>query len=147
MLFLYLLTDRASPPGVRFLPFFLVQEKPQENRRLPLLPRMQRRRRPPPAGSVEGVVSTKFSDVLAFGGPAPERINGRLAMVGFVAAVGVELAKGTGLAAQVADGAGVPWFVATASITISLSIGGAIYFHEAGQLYNGFHSLSLSLSR
>ncbi|CAA7394784.1 unnamed protein product [Spirodela intermedia] len=37
-------------------------------------------------------------------------------MVGFVAALGVELARGTGLAAQVAEGAGVPWFVATASV-------------------------------
>ena len=32
-------------------------------------------------------VSTKFSDVLAFSGAAPERINGGLAMVGFVAAL------------------------------------------------------------
>ncbi|KAJ0026407.1 hypothetical protein Pint_07199 [Pistacia integerrima] len=38
-------------------------------------------------------VSTKFSDVLAFSGPAPERINGRLAMIGFVAAMAVEVAK------------------------------------------------------
>ncbi|KAI3880919.1 hypothetical protein MKW92_019802, partial [Papaver armeniacum] len=35
----------------------------------------------------------KFTDLLAFGGPAPERINGRLAMIGFVTAMGVELAK------------------------------------------------------
>ncbi|CAA7394835.1 unnamed protein product [Spirodela intermedia] len=70
----------------------------------------------PPPARPKAVVSTKFSDVLAFGGPAPERINGRLAMVGFVAALGVELARGTGLAAQVAEGAGVPWFVATASV-------------------------------
>ncbi|MQL00569.1 chlorophyll A-B binding protein, partial [Escherichia coli] len=39
-------------------------------------------------------MSTKFSDVLAFSGPAPERINGRLAMIGFVAAIAVELANG-----------------------------------------------------
>jgi hypothetical protein len=30
-------------------------------------------------------VSTKFSDLFAFGGPAPKRINARLSMVGFVA--------------------------------------------------------------
>ncbi|KAJ0024186.1 hypothetical protein Pint_07201 [Pistacia integerrima] len=36
-------------------------------------------------------VSTKFSDVFAFSGPAPERINGRLAMIGFVAAMAVEV--------------------------------------------------------
>ncbi|CAA6658510.1 unnamed protein product [Spirodela intermedia] len=71
---------------------------------------------PPRTPPWPAVVSTKFSDVLAFGGPAPERINGRLAMVGFVAALGVELARGTGLAAQVAEGAGLPWFVATASV-------------------------------
>ncbi|MCH88409.1 early light-induced protein chloroplastic-like [Trifolium medium] len=39
-------------------------------------------------------MSTKFSDLMAFSGPAPERINGRLAMIGFVAAMGVEIAKG-----------------------------------------------------
>ncbi|KAF6173396.1 hypothetical protein GIB67_027091 [Kingdonia uniflora] len=38
-------------------------------------------------------VRTKFTDVLAFSGPAPERINGRLALIGFVAALGVELAR------------------------------------------------------
>uniref|UniRef100_A0A453II58 Uncharacterized protein n=1 Tax=Aegilops tauschii subsp. strangulata TaxID=200361 RepID=A0A453II58_AEGTS len=36
-------------------------------------------------------------DALAFSGPAPERINGRLAMVGFVAALSVEAARGGGL--------------------------------------------------
>uniref|UniRef100_A0A452ZFM0 Early light-induced protein n=1 Tax=Aegilops tauschii subsp. strangulata TaxID=200361 RepID=A0A452ZFM0_AEGTS len=36
-------------------------------------------------------------DALAFSGPAPERINGRLAMVGFVAALTVEAARGGGL--------------------------------------------------
>lgn len=38
--------------------------------------------------------SRKFSDVFAFSGPAPERINGRLAMVGFAAALSMELFKG-----------------------------------------------------
>ncbi|OAY69276.1 Early light-induced protein 1, chloroplastic [Ananas comosus] len=60
-------------------------------------------------------VSTKFSDVLAFSGPAPERINGRLAMVGFVSAVAVELAKGDGIFAQLSNG-GVPWFLFTAAL-------------------------------
>ncbi|KAI7732895.1 hypothetical protein M8C21_015373 [Ambrosia artemisiifolia] len=45
---------------------------------------------PPPSAPK---VSTKFSDVLAFSGPAPERINGRLAMIGFVSALAVELVK------------------------------------------------------
>ncbi|KAF7149827.1 hypothetical protein RHSIM_Rhsim02G0029300 [Rhododendron simsii] len=38
---------------------------------------------PPPKAKV----STNFFDVLAFSGPAPERINGRLAMTGFVTAI------------------------------------------------------------
>ncbi|KAJ0093063.1 hypothetical protein Patl1_25292 [Pistacia atlantica] len=64
-------------------------------------------------------VSTKFSDVLAFSGPAPERINGRLAMIGFVAAMAVELAKGQDVFAQISDG-GVTWFIGT-SVVLSLA--------------------------
>ena len=62
--------------------------------------------------------STKFTDVLAFSGPAPERINGRLAMVGFVSAMGVELVRGDDVVAQLMNG-GLPWFVGT---TVLLSI-------------------------
>ncbi|CAL9030711.1 unnamed protein product [Prunus brigantina] len=51
--------------------------------------------------------SPKFSDVLAFSGPAPERINGRIAMVGFVAALAVELSKGQDVFAQISNGVGV----------------------------------------
>ncbi|KAI3853223.1 hypothetical protein MKW92_014793 [Papaver armeniacum] len=57
-------------------------------------------------------MSTKFTDLLAFSGPAPERINGRLAMIGFVTVIGLELAKGTDVAAQLGDG-GLPWFLYT----------------------------------
>ncbi|KAL5542041.1 hypothetical protein UlMin_009751 [Ulmus minor] len=64
-------------------------------------------------------VSPKFSDLFAFGGPAPERINGRLAMVGFVAALAVEVSKGQDLFAQISDG-GIPWFLAT-SILLSVA--------------------------
>ncbi|KAJ6796983.1 early light-induced protein 1, chloroplastic-like [Iris pallida] len=66
-------------------------------------------------------VSTKFSDVLAFSGPAPERINGRLAMVGFVSAVAVELARGDDLAAQLSNG-GLPWFVLTGAVFSAASL-------------------------
>ncbi|XP_058202535.1 early light-induced protein 1, chloroplastic-like [Rhododendron vialii] len=45
---------------------------------------------PPPKAKV----STDSLDVLAFSGPAPERINGRLAMTGFLTAIAVELFKG-----------------------------------------------------
>lgn len=58
-------------------------------------------------------VSTNFKDVFAFSGPAPETINGRLAMLGFVSAVGVEIASGKDLAAQLASG-GVPLFIGSA---------------------------------
>ncbi|KAF6173446.1 hypothetical protein GIB67_027141 [Kingdonia uniflora] len=70
---------------------------------------------PPPAPKV----NTSLSDLLAFSGPAPERINGRLAMTGFVAALAVELAKGDGLVAQLANG-GLPWFLGT-SVLLSLA--------------------------
>ncbi|CAN1129011.1 Early light-induced protein 2, chloroplastic [Linum perenne] len=55
-------------------------------------------------------VSTKFGDIFAFSGPAPERINGRLAMVGFVAALAVEFSKGQDVLTQISDG-GSSWFL------------------------------------
>lgn len=64
-------------------------------------------------------MSTKFTDILAFSGPAPERINGRLAMVGFVAAMAVEASKGQDVFEQIANG-GIPWFVGT-SVVLSLA--------------------------
>lgn len=64
-------------------------------------------------------MSTKFSDLMAFGGPAPERINGRLAMIGFVAAMGMELANGQGVFEQISSG-GIPWFLGT-SVVLSLA--------------------------
>ncbi|KAI3878556.1 hypothetical protein MKX03_006025 [Papaver bracteatum] len=73
----------------------------------------------PPPQAAPKKMSTKFTDLLAFSGPAPERINGRLAMIGFVAAMGVELARGTDVAAQLTDG-GLPWFIGT-SIVLSLA--------------------------
>ncbi|KAK3126528.1 hypothetical protein QOZ80_7AG0557970 [Eleusine coracana subsp. coracana] len=60
--------------------------------------------------------STGLWDALAFSGPAPERINGRLAMIGFVSALAVEASThGDGLFAQVASGAGQAWFAYTAA--------------------------------
>lgn len=70
-------------------------------------------------GFVLQIVSTRFEDLLAFSGPGPERINGRLAMIGFVTAIGVELAKGQDLFAQINDG-GLTWFVGT-SVLLSLA--------------------------
>ncbi|XP_045808430.1 early light-induced protein, chloroplastic-like [Trifolium pratense] len=74
---------------------------------------------PKPTYTRSPKISTKFSDLMAFGGPAPERINGRLAMIGFVAAMGVEIAKGQGLFEQISGG-GVPWFLGT-SVVLSLA--------------------------
>ncbi|GJN10113.1 hypothetical protein PR202_ga28177 [Eleusine coracana subsp. coracana] len=46
-------------------------------------------------------------DALAFSGPAPERINGELAKVGFVSAIAVEaMTRGDGPFAQAANGTG-----------------------------------------
>ncbi|KAG2722255.1 hypothetical protein I3843_02G105200 [Carya illinoinensis] len=73
----------------------------------------------PPPTPQPPKVSTRFSDVLAFSGPAPERINGRLAMIGFVAAMAVEVSRGQDLFAQISDG-GIPWFLGT-SILLSLA--------------------------
>ncbi|KAI3692078.1 hypothetical protein L6452_31887 [Arctium lappa] len=70
---------------------------------------------PPPAPKV----STKFSDVLAFSGPAPERINGRLAMIGFVSAMAVELTSGQDVLTQISNG-GVAVFVGT-SVVLTLA--------------------------
>ncbi|CAM0151168.1 unnamed protein product [Urochloa decumbens] len=54
---------------------------------------------------------------LAFSGPAPERINGRLAMVGFVSALAVEASsRGSGLLSQAGSGSGLAWFAATAAV-------------------------------
>ncbi|CAN6203166.1 unnamed protein product [Urochloa humidicola] len=61
-------------------------------------------------------------DALAFSGPAPERINGRLAMVGFVSALAVEAARGDGLLAQAGNGAGLTWFAYTAVVLSAASL-------------------------
>ncbi|XP_020579807.1 early light-induced protein 1, chloroplastic [Phalaenopsis equestris] len=56
-----------------------------------------------------------FWEALAFDGPGPERINGRLAMLGFVSALAVEVARGQDLADQLANG-GALWFIGTAAL-------------------------------
>nr|XP_043629606.1 early light-induced protein 1, chloroplastic-like [Erigeron canadensis] len=73
---------------------------------------------PPPAPKVPKV-STKFNDLFAFSGPVPERINGRLAMIGFVSAMAVELSNGQDLFTQISDG-GLTVFVGT-SVVLTLA--------------------------
>ncbi|KAG8370271.1 hypothetical protein BUALT_Bualt14G0099500 [Buddleja alternifolia] len=77
---------------------------------------------PKPTPPPKPKVKTGFSDVLAFSGPGPERINGRLAMIGFVTAMGVELANGQDIFSQVQNG-GIPWFLGT---TVLLSLASLI---------------------
>ncbi|CAN6197038.1 unnamed protein product [Urochloa humidicola] len=67
--------------------------------------------KPKPAAAKPGLW-----DALAFSGPAPERINGRLAMVGFVSALAVEASRGGGLLSQAGSGSGLAWFAATAAV-------------------------------
>ncbi|XP_068332518.1 early light-induced protein 1, chloroplastic-like isoform X1 [Pyrus communis] len=74
---------------------------------------------PPTPSSPSKQVSTKFLDLFAFSGPVPERINGRLAMVGFVSALAVELFKGQDVFAQISNG-GVSLFLGT-SILITVA--------------------------
>ncbi|KAB2633119.1 early light-induced protein 1 [Pyrus ussuriensis x Pyrus communis] len=62
---------------------------------------------PAPSSPLHPRPSPKISDVLAFSGPAPERIKGRLAMVGFVAALAMELSKGQDVFAQISNGVSV----------------------------------------
>jgi hypothetical protein len=61
-------------------------------------------------------------DALVFSGPALERINGRLAMVGFVSALAVEASCGGGLLSQAGSGSGLTWFAATAAVLSVVSL-------------------------
>ncbi|GJN10118.1 hypothetical protein PR202_ga28182 [Eleusine coracana subsp. coracana] len=55
--------------------------------------------------------TTGLWDALKFSGPAPERINGRLAMVGFVSAIAVEASTHRDrLFAQAVNGTSQAWF-------------------------------------
>eukprot|EP01018_Ginkgo_biloba_P026954 Gb_01319 [translate_table: standard] len=66
-------------------------------------------------------VNANFCDIFAFSGPALKIINGRLAMLGFVFALGVKLAMGNYLLSQVKNGR-VSWFVLSASVFIAASM-------------------------
>ncbi|EMS45333.1 hypothetical protein TRIUR3_35028 [Triticum urartu] len=66
--------------------------------------------------------STSIWDALAFSGPAPERINGRLAMVGFVTALAVEAGRGDGLLSQLGSGTGQAWFAYSVAVLTVASL-------------------------
>lgn len=97
-------------PKVCQIPFFYLNERFKKKRSFNIF-----------VGFVLQIVSTRFEDLLAFSGPGPERINGRLAMIGFVTAIGVELAKGQDLFAQINDG-GLTWFVGTSVLLSAASL-------------------------
>eukprot|EP00897_Mesotaenium_endlicherianum_P009165 jgi/Mesen1/8277/ME000045S07733 len=72
--------------------------------------------------AVKPKAPTNFGDVFAFSGPAPETINGRLAMVGFVTALLVEGSTGTSLAAQLGDTSCFSWALFAASLFTAASL-------------------------
>ncbi|KAM7279251.1 hypothetical protein ACFE04_006385 [Oxalis oulophora] len=72
-----------------------------------------------PSPTITPKAKTGFGDLFAFSGPAPERINGRLAMVGFVSAIAVELLKGQDVFSQINNG-GVEWFLG-ASVLLTVA--------------------------
>lgn len=72
---------------------------------------------PPPLETV----SPDFMDVFAFAGPGPERINGRLAMIGFVSAIVAEFVTGQDLFMQISNG-GYTSFVSISSLLTVASL-------------------------
>ncbi|KZV50299.1 hypothetical protein F511_39683 [Dorcoceras hygrometricum] len=80
----------------------------KEKAAIPVPPRLFSTPPPPP----QPEESTKITTIMAFDGPAPERINGRLAMIGFVAAIAVELTRGQNIFSQIQNG-GIMWFIGT----------------------------------
>ncbi|GLJ41898.1 hypothetical protein SUGI_0867580 [Cryptomeria japonica] len=65
---------------------------------------------PKETSSTEGVSPSSSTK-----GPAPEIINGRAAMLGFVSAIAVEVASGRDLLSQLNSG-GLSWFALTAGL-------------------------------
>ncbi|XP_073136223.1 early light-induced protein 1, chloroplastic-like [Henckelia pumila] len=86
----------------------------KEKAAVPIPPQLFSTPSPPP----QPEESTKITDIMAFNGPGPERINGRLAMIGFVSAIAVELTRGQDIFSQIQNG-GIPWFLGT---TVILSV-------------------------
>jgi len=58
---------------------------------------------PPPPPPAPAAKSVSLGDAMAFSGSAPETINGRLAMLGFIAALGAEASSGETIFQQVGD--------------------------------------------
>ncbi|KAL4444194.1 hypothetical protein ABPG75_011931 [Micractinium tetrahymenae] len=72
------------------------------------------------ADAPAGDAALSLGQLMAFSGPAPELINGRLAMLAFVAALGAELSTGESVLRQLADEPTGVLLAALAFITASL---------------------------
>ncbi|XP_044378782.1 low molecular mass early light-inducible protein HV90, chloroplastic-like [Triticum aestivum] len=71
----------------------------------------------PAPDPTKGRQKKKRAARTAFSSPAPERINGRLAMVGFfVTALAVEAGRGDGLLSQLGSGTGQAWFAYSVAV-------------------------------
>ncbi|KAK7809540.1 early light-induced protein 2, chloroplastic [Quercus suber] len=103
----------ASSMQVRCMAEEDQQEQPKPVTTSPSPPQPQQTPRPAPK------VNTKFSNLLAFSGPALERINGKLAMIGFVSVMAMELSNGQDVFAHISNG-GIPWFLGI-SIVLTLA--------------------------
>ncbi|CAL5091147.1 unnamed protein product [Urochloa decumbens] len=84
-------------------------------------------------------------NALAFSGPAPERINGRLAMVGFVSALAVEASRGDGVQAQAGNGAGLAWFAYTAVVLSAASLAPLLQGESAEERSGGLFTADAEL--
>lgn len=56
-----------------------------------------------PAAAPAAAKALSFGEAMAFSGPAPELVNGRLAMLGVVAALGAEFASGESVLQQLSE--------------------------------------------
>uniref|UniRef100_A0A7N0VKA7 Uncharacterized protein n=1 Tax=Kalanchoe fedtschenkoi TaxID=63787 RepID=A0A7N0VKA7_KALFE len=81
---------------------------------------------PPSTQAASKKASPSITDLLKFSSPVPERINGRLAMLGFVSAIGAELISGQDVFSQISHG-GFQLFVGA---TILFSIASFVPFFK-----------------
>ncbi|GAB4822494.1 hypothetical protein N2152v2_009540 [Parachlorella kessleri] len=66
--------------------------------------------------------SVYLEEVMAFSGPAPEVVNGRLAMLGFLAALGAELSSSESILAQIQNPGSSSWILYTFVLFIGASL-------------------------
>ena len=89
--------------------------------------------------------NTSIWGALAFSGPAPERINGRLAMVGFVTALAVEAGRGDGLLLQLGSGTGQAWFAYSVAVLSVASLVPLLQGQSVESKSSGFWSADAEL--